>query len=75
MTVDGYLTWLKDCLERAASTYVQTFIGLLIASPGLNIDKVEAALVAAIPAALWVVKSMLAAGVNKKGTASLAKDI
>jgi hypothetical protein len=71
MTVDAYVKWAKDMAERALSTYIQAALGLLIASPGLDIGKVEACLVAAIPAALSVVKSMVAAFVGDKGTASL----
>lgn len=68
-----YVRWAKGMAERAVATYVQTFLGLVIASPGLNIDAVEAALVAAIPAALSVVKSSIAAFVGDKGTASMVK--
>ena len=71
--IDTYVKWAKDCAERALATYVQAALGLIIASPGLNIDTVEACLVAAIPAALSVVKSALAAFVGDKGTASLVK--
>lgn len=72
MTVSEYVRWAKDMAERAVATYVQAALGLLIASPGLDIGKVEACLVAAIPAALSVVKSMIAAFVGTKGTASLS---
>lgn len=71
--VETYVKWAKSMAERAASTYVQAFLGLLIASPGINIDAIEAALIAAIPAALSVVKSSIAAFVGDKGTASLVK--
>ncbi len=71
--VDTYVKWAKGMAERAIATYIQAAIGLLIASPGLDIGKVEACLVAAIPAALSVVKSSIAAFVGDKGTASLVK--
>jgi hypothetical protein len=52
--------FFRDLAERAISTYVQAFIGLLIASGVVDVAAVEAAAVAAIPAALSVVKSLLA---------------
>ena len=52
----------RDLAERAIATYVQTFIGLLIVAWGTTVDlaAVQAAAVAAVPAALSVVKSALA---------------
>ena len=52
--------FLRDLAERAISTYVQAFLGLLIASGVVDVAAIEAAAVAAIPAALSVVKSLLA---------------
>ncbi len=64
--------FLRDVAERAVSTYVQAFIGLLIAGTFvLNIGSVTAAAVAALPAALSVVKSALASRVGDAGSASL----
>ena len=52
--------FFRDLAERAIATYVQTFVGLLIAGAVISVDTVQAAAVAAIPAALSVVKSVLA---------------
>jgi 3-hydroxy-3-methylglutaryl CoA synthase len=52
--------FFRDMAERAISTYVQTFLGLLIASTTLDLKVIQSAAVAAIPAALSVVKSILA---------------
>lgn len=63
--------WL-DCLERAASTYVQALIGFLVAgATAINIDTLEAAALAAIPAALSVLKSAIATQVGDPNSASL----
>jgi uncharacterized membrane protein len=53
-------SFLVDLAERAIATYVQAFLGLLIASSVVSVDTLQAAAVAAIPAALSVVKSLLA---------------
>jgi hypothetical protein len=52
--------FLRDLAERAISTYLQAFAGLLIAAGVVDATTLEAAAVAAIPAALSVVKSVLA---------------
>ncbi len=65
-------TFLRDVAERAVSTYLQAFVGLLIAGTfTLNIDSVKAAGIAAIPAALSVLKSALASRIGDKDSASL----
>jgi len=65
--------WTLDTLERALATYAQAFIGLLIASPMLDLDlsTVRALAVAALPAALAVVKAALASRVQAISPASL----
>lgn len=63
--------FVKDLLERVASTYLQCFLGLLIVAGPLNIDAISVALVSAIPATLAVLKAALASRVGEKGTASL----
>lgn len=65
--------WTLDTLERALATYAQSFIGLLIASPMLDLDlsTVRALAVAALPAALAVVKAALASRVQAISPASL----
>ena len=52
--------FFRDLAERAISTYVQTAIGLLIVSGVTDLAALQTAAVAAIPAALSVVKSVLA---------------
>lgn len=53
-------TFFYDLAERAISTYIQTLIGLLIVSGVTDFTAVKAAAIASIPAALSVVKSVLA---------------
>lgn len=63
--------FFTDLLERTVATYVEVVIGLLLVAGPLDLDKIEVSLVAAIPAALAVVKSALASRVGNKGDASL----
>ncbi len=63
--------FLIDTAERAIATYVEVVIGLLLVAGPLDLEKVEVALVAAIPAALSVIKSALASRIGEKNTASL----
>jgi hypothetical protein len=70
--------YIRDLVERVGSTYAQAFLGLLLAS-GVGVDGVldlstiKKAAIAAIPAALSLVKGLLARGVGDKESASLAK--
>lgn len=55
--------WLVDTVERAVATYVEVFLGLLIA--GWATDKIDlsvlaTAALAAVPTALAVLKAALA---------------
>jgi hypothetical protein len=61
-----------DLFERALFTYVETLLGLLIATGTdvLDLSKAKAAAIAAIPAGLSVVKSGLSSMVGTPGTAS-----
>lgn len=54
--------WLKDAAERVLATYLEAFCGLLIASSAgmMSLSSVRAAALAAIPAALSVLKSIAA---------------
>lgn len=64
--------FILDVVERAASTYVQALAGFLIAgATAINVDTVEAAALAAIPAALSVLKSALASQIGDPESASL----
>ncbi len=70
--------FVRDIAERVLSTYVQAFLGLLLAS-GFGVDGVldlslvVKAGIAALPAALSLVKGLLARTVGDKESASLAK--
>ncbi len=70
--------YIRDLVERVLSTYAQSFLGLLIAS-GFGVDGVldlslvVKAAVAALPAALSLLKGLLARTVGDKESASLAK--
>jgi hypothetical protein len=66
------LRFLADLAERTVATYAQAALGLLLAdSTGMiSISGVKAAAVAALPAALAVVKAALAGSVLSSGTAS-----
>lgn len=52
--------FLRDMAERAISTYLQSFLGLIIVSGVTDLKAIQTAAIAAIPAALSVVKSLLA---------------
>lgn len=68
--------FILDVMERVLRTYAQTFIGLLIAS-GFAVDGVVdlsvvvKAGIAALPAVLSLLMSLLARGVGDKESASL----
>ena len=68
--------FLIDLLERSIATYVETFLGLLIASglgtPADRMALLEKAAIAAIPAALAVAKAGLAKFKGDPNSASLA---
>lgn len=64
--------WLRDAAERIVSTWVETFLGLLIVSWTADLDWsifVTAAW-AAIPAALAVAKTVAAGATGKPDTAA-----
>jgi hypothetical protein len=65
-----FLTWLKDTVERTVFTYGEALCGLLLVGPAINVSTAEAAAVAALPAALTVLKSAFAAA--RSGTLSPA---
>jgi hypothetical protein len=70
--------WLKDTAERAIATYVQVFLGLLIAgwsTDKLDLSVLSTAALAAVPALLAVIKAALAAHVDPSvSPASLVRD-
>lgn len=69
--------FFRDLSERVIATYAQAFLGLLLAS-GFGVDGVldlsivVKAGIAAIPAALSVLKGLIARSVGDKESASLA---
>lgn len=68
--------WFRDVAERTVATWVQAFVGLLLAgwtTDTVDLSLIQSAAVAAIPAALAVVKGALAASVP--GTVSPASVI
>ena len=69
--------YLVDLLERAAATYIEALIGLLIASAVTTIDvsTLKAAAISAIPAGLAVVKAGLARFTGNDDSASLAPEV
>lgn len=60
-----------DIAERTFWTYVQSFIGLLLAASVLDISTVKAAAVSAIPAALAVIKGFAASRIGDATAAAL----
>lgn len=65
-------TFLIDLAERAIATYIQALIGFLVAgATELNVSGLQAAALAAIPAALSVAKSLIASQVGDPANASL----
>lgn len=68
--------WLRDTFERALATYVQAFLGLLMAremSDVLTVSALQAAAISAMPAALSVVKAAVASRAGTMSPASLVK--
>ncbi|MFJ2342360.1 hypothetical protein [Streptomyces antimycoticus] len=62
-----------DIAERAVLTYVEAFLGLLLASGATNVialSTLESAAIAAIPAGLAVVKGAIGSLLGRAGTAS-----
>ena len=68
--------WI-DLAERAAATYVEAFLGLVIAAAATPIDigTLQAAGIAAIPAGLAVIKAGLATFIGDPASASLAASV
>lgn len=61
--------WL-DVLERAGVAYVVSLIALLLAAPVLTVGALQAAAVAAVPAALAVLKGFAAGFLGRRGSAA-----
>ena len=75
MKLNFSMEWLVDTLERAAATYVQSLLALLIVTDITNIDAVKAALISVIPAALSVIKSAIATQIGSPDSASLVPSV
>jgi Putative lactococcus lactis phage r1t holin len=73
--------YIKDLLERLAKTFVQAFLGTLIAANWFSVDQIrdvstlQAAGLAGIAAVLSVVTSILSKYVNREDSASLAPGV
>lgn len=67
----------RDVIERVVFTYLESFVGLLLASqtPGFNIGAVQAAAVSALPAALATLKALFASKVGNPESASLSSGV
>jgi hypothetical protein len=68
--------WLRDMLERSIATYVQTFLGLLMAremTDVLTVSALQMAAIASLPAALAVVKASVASRAGTMSPGSLVK--
>lgn len=64
---------LADVTERAVLTYVEAFLGLLLASSTTDVialSALESAAIAAIPAGLAVIKGAVGTLLGRSGTAS-----
>ncbi|GAA1111250.1 hypothetical protein [Streptomyces javensis] len=64
---------LADIAERAVLTYVEAFLGLLLAAGTtdlVNLSTLQSAAVAAIPAALTILKGAIGTVLGRTGTAS-----
>lgn len=65
--------YLLDLAERTAATYATTYLGLLLATGFdlTNLGALKAAAIAAIPAALTVIKGALSTFVGDPTTAAM----
>jgi hypothetical protein len=64
---------LADIAERSVLTYIEAFLGLLLASGTtdlVDLSTLQSAAVAALPAALAVVKGAVGTLLGRSGTAS-----
>lgn len=62
---------LTDIAERTTATYLQALVGLLLVGNVIDLSAVRAAAVAAVPAALAVLKGAVAALMSNGRSASL----
>ncbi|MFJ8603378.1 hypothetical protein ACIREM_32670 [Streptomyces shenzhenensis] len=64
------MKFFTDLAERTIATYLEAFLGLLLASSVVDLSTAKAAAIAAIPAGLAVVKGALSAFVGSSSTAA-----
>lgn len=62
--------FLADIAERTIATYLEAFLGLLLAGSVTDLSTARAAAVAAIPAGLAIAKGAIARFLGSSGTAS-----
>ena len=65
-------TFLADLAERALAQYLESFLGFLLMASTLDVSAIGAAALAAIPAALSLVKNLL---LELTGTATSAPNV
>lgn len=63
--------FLLDAAERVFWTYVQAFLGLLLVSGVTDLDALQTAALAAIPAALAALKALIATRFGDPDSAAL----
>jgi uncharacterized membrane protein YjjP (DUF1212 family) len=71
-------TWLKDAGERVVATFVEGFAGLWVlqgATDSFNFDFAKKAAAAGVIAAAALIKSLIAAKLGNKDSASLNPDL
>jgi uncharacterized membrane protein len=66
--------FLRDAAERVVSTYLQAFLGLLIVSGVTDLDAIQSAAIAAVPAALSALKALLATKFGDPDSAAMLPD-
>lgn len=64
------MKFLTDLVERTVATYLEAFLGLLLAGSVVDLSAAKAAAVAAIPAGLAVVKGALSSFVGSPKSAA-----
>lgn len=64
------MTYFKDLAERVIATYLEAFVGLLLAGSVVDLSAAKASGVAAIPAGLAVVKGALSAFIGSPSSAA-----
>lgn len=67
-------TWWQDMLERTMWTFIQVWIGLIVVNGTIAFSQWKITAIAAIPAALDVIKSVLASRVGDPDTAAFLRN-